>query len=709
MALTLDDLKKYHDKAFNTNQLTRERGSDDLVFYWVTQWDDQYLSGSNLGYRGEFNIIRKAGRQIMSDLRLNPVQPDFHPKDDTREDDAEIMDGFYRAVDRKLETQEAYDKAMQDQVVCGFGAWELITKWKTNAVGDDRQVIERRYIPEANNTVFYDPNSRSLDKREAKYVSCLKSYSEDSYKDMYEDLTGDEMESVTWDSFKQPGQSYAFPWCEKGKLIYVTTFYYKEKIKDKVVTFENPMGFPLVVREGQIDDKMDDLLDQGYTIVSEKEIERYQVTKYIASGSEILNGEVDSETGERAGEIIPGEYLPVIPVYGEHVSQLEGQEHWEGVTRLAKDPQRLRNFQMSYLADIVSRSPRPKPMFFAGQIAGLESMYQESGADNNYPYYLLNETDKNGNPYPLGAVGEMPEQRVPNSLLQSMPLIREAVEDVANPGIPQDIADPDLSGKAVNALQQRIDNQNYVYQQNSKYAKRADAEVFASMASEIMDVAQKITIETSDGTTKQIDLMHTVVDRDSGEVVAINDITNMEFDVYADVGPTYQNQKEQTVDRLEKMLAGMVQGSPMYEFTLLKLIELLPGVAMDDLRDYARNQLILKGLKDPETEEEIAMVQQAQQNQQPDAMMVAAMAEQEKAQADIAEVQRKQQKDFIDAQQGSAELMLKEKELNIKEAEAIIKAQQTGANIEKTIAETRNINIDAQTKRLGSIQRISLS
>ena len=57
--LDLDELKKLHDKAFNANQISREQGSDDLVFYWITQWDEQLLNGSELAYRGEFNIIRK--------------------------------------------------------------------------------------------------------------------------------------------------------------------------------------------------------------------------------------------------------------------------------------------------------------------------------------------------------------------------------------------------------------------------------------------------------------------------------------------------------------------------------------------------------------------------------------------------------------------------------------------------------------------------
>lgn len=702
MPLTLSELHKLHDKAYSANQSTREKGADDLVFYWVTQWDDSFLSGSDLAYKGEFNILRKAGRQIMSMMRLNPVQPDFMPKDDSRVDDAEIMDGFYRATDRRLESQEAYDASMQDQVVCGFGAWELVTKWKTNAVGDDRQVIERRYIPEANNTVFFDPNSRSLDKREAKYVSCLKAYSEDGYKELYEELTGEECDSVVWDSFAAAETSFA--WMESNSITYVTTFYHKEKVKDKVLTLEDPMGQPLHMRESQLTDYMDDLLDKGYEIVNEKEITRTQVTKYIASGSEILNGEIDEETGERKGEVIAGSYIPVIPIYGEHVSQVEGVELWEGVTRLAKDPQRLRNFQMSYLADVVSRSPRPKPIFAAEQLAGYEHMY---GGDNAYPYYLQRIVDASGNPLPIGPIGEMPEQRVPSSLHNLMDLSRQAVEDVANAGVPQDIADPDLSGKAVGMLQQRIDNQSYIFQQNAKYAKRLDAEVFASMASEIMDVPQKVTIETPDGQTKQVELMNVIVDKETGNVKTLNDLTNLEFDVYADIGPTYENQKEQTIERLTTMLAGMMQGTPLYNFTMLKLVELLPGVEMDDLREYARNELILQGLKDPETEEEMIMLQQAQQaQQQPNPEDMLAQGALLEGQAAVMKEQREQQKDFVDAQFKSADMLLKEKKLNIDQANAQVKAAQVGVDIRKTLSETRSINIDNQSKRL---ERITLN
>ncbi len=64
--LDLDKLKDLHDKAYDKGQLTRDKASDDLMFYWVTQWDDTTLNASQLQYRGEFNISRKAGRHILA-------------------------------------------------------------------------------------------------------------------------------------------------------------------------------------------------------------------------------------------------------------------------------------------------------------------------------------------------------------------------------------------------------------------------------------------------------------------------------------------------------------------------------------------------------------------------------------------------------------------------------------------------------------------
>lgn len=684
--LDLNELKKLHDKAYNANQTTREQAADDLVFYWVTQWDDGLLNDSQLRYRGEFNILRKAGRQIISDLKLNPVQPDFKPKNQSRDDDAELIDGLYRADDRRLDSQEAYDYAIQDQIVCGFGAWELHTEYATNQMGDDDQVIRRRFIPEANNTVFYDPNSQKIDKADADYCSILYRYSKDGYEKLATELTGEDYTGKAPQSFSNPEESYAFPWIIEGEKYYVTTFYHREKVKDEIYFFVDQMGIEVAFRESQVEDELEELLDDGYELVSTKKIERWEVTKYIASGDQIFTTEV-----------VPGENIPVIPCYGERAI-VEGEEYWEGITRLAKDPQRLRNFQMSYLADIVSRSPRVKPIFMSEQIQGFEAMYEETGADNNYPYYLQNRLDANGNPLPAGPVGIMPEQPIPSALMASMELSRQAVEDVANPGIPQDIADPDLSGKAIIALQNRLDNQSYNYQHNFKIAKRRDAEVYAGMATQIHDTPKVITIETPDGNTQKIELMRAVQDKETGELIYLNDLTNMEFDVYAEIGQSYQTQKQQTREELAEMAAQLDPSDPMRRIVMLKQTELMDGIATDDLRDYARKELLLLGLKEPETEEEMAFIQQAQGNQEPDAMTIAAMAEDKKADALLMRSQASIMKEQRETIKGRSDMANDRAGTEIDMFEAQTDRMNTQINAQEAQAKIDYSRIDALDK-----------
>ena len=151
----------------------------------------------------------------------------------------------------------------------------------------------------------------------------------------------------------------------------------------------------------------------------------------------------------------------------------------------------------------------------------------------------------------------MPEQPMPTALAQSIDLSRQAIEDVANPGLPQDIADPDLSGKAVMALQNRLDQQSMVYQQNLKHAKRRDAEIYASMAADVYDAPRHVTLTLPDGTRKKAEVMEMIVDKETGEPNILNDVTNMEWDVYADIGPSYASQKEQVMERLGGMAAAV--------------------------------------------------------------------------------------------------------------------------------------------------------
>lgn len=647
MSLSHKDLLTLHDKAYNNGYDTRLKAADDMLFAWISQWDDTYLAESDLGYRGEFNILRKAMRQITTDLIANPIQVDFEPIDDTDDSAADIIDGMYRADMRNNSSQEAKKNANQEVITCGVAAWELRNEYKSNRNGDDKQVIRRYPLYEANNNVMWDANAKALDKSDAKYVSCLVSYSEDGYKDLVKELTGEDTDGYD-SSFAYPEMSYVFPWISETKKIFITRFFYREKKKIKFQVFANEFGQEKEIQESEFKDHEDELVDGGFNLISEKTVSRYVVTKYIASGNKILE-----ET------IVPGEHIPIIPQYGER-QFVEGEEHYEGIVRLAKDPQRLRNFQLSYLADIVSRSPREKPIFTQDQIGGFEDMYEENGADNNYPYLLQNSKDVNGEPLPVGPTGYIKAPEVPPALMLSMGEVRAAVDDVAGAGLPADITDIDLSGKALNAITKRLDMQSYTYQDNHKFAMRRDGEVYASMARDVYDTEQTIVIVKIDGSksTEEINKPEIKFGEDFGVEHQIkNDVSNMVFEVYADIGPAFESVKAQNKEELKELLSSGQLDPETHTILLNEYLSMTDGVAFKDLRDWSRKKLIMMGVKKPETPEEEQMLEEMQNQPEKEDPMVmlermkeqtAQMTQQNKAtehQIKIAQLQDKSEND----------------------------------------------------------------
>jgi hypothetical protein len=686
--MDLNQLKKLHDKAYESGQDAREKAANDMIFYFITQWDDINIQASSqLKYRGQFNLLKKAVRQIMSDLMSNKVQIDFSPINNTSEDAAEILDGMYRKDSNHNLSLEAYENAKLEAIVCGVGAWQLYTEYVSDNVGNVDQHIKRKPIFEANNTIFWDPNSKCLDKSDARFVSVLKAYSKEGYKNLVKDLTGRNTKKVNPESFKTPEQAYNFQWLlGEGEKIYVVEFYHRKKIKDIIYTLSDPFGQNIYFNKSDIKKHMDDLLDKGFSIVNEKKIERWQVKRYVASGEEILKR-----------TIIPGQHIPIVPCYGEH-AVIEGEEYYEGTVRPTKDPQRLQNFQMSYLTDIVARSPVQQPIFTREQIAGFEHMYKQNGVENWYPFLLVNDTDKQGNAFQNAPIGVMPEQKVPGALMTSIELTRKAVEDVANPGLPQSTADPDISGKAVLALQARLDMQSLTYQEHYKYAKRRDAEIYASMAAVIYDTNRQIVIETPEGVKRRVELMKSNIGN-TGELGFINDLRNAEFEVYSKLGPDYTSQKEQVLDRIERIIPIIPPEDPMREILILNQINLTDGMEFSKgIKEYVNKRLVLLGAKKPETPEEQKALEAATQAPKEDANMVLAKAEELKGKADVMGEQREGIEMQLDDENTKIKHQIDAYKAETDRMQVMVEAKKTGVEVEKTGVETVGAVLDNRKK-----------
>ena len=278
-------------------------------------------------------------------------------------------------------------------------------------------------------------------------------------------------------------------------------------------------------------------------------------------------------------------------------------------------------------------------------------MYEESGADNDYPYMLQNAFTADGKELPLGPVGSIKAPDVPPALMMSSAESRAAVDDVAGAGLPADITDVDLSGKALAGLNKRLDMQSYTYQDNSKYAMRREGEIYASMARDVYDTNQTIILVKEDGTKTNEKINHEVMNFDTMQQEVKNDMSAMIFDVYASIGPTFESVKEQNREELKELLNGGTLEPEEHTIILSEYLGMIDGSGFKDIRAYARKKLIMMGVKPPETEEEIAEYKQAQEaaQQQEDPSMVLAQAELLKGQADLMEQENRKAEMSISA------------------------------------------------------------
>jgi hypothetical protein len=186
----------------------------------------------------------------------------------------------------------------------------------------------------------------------------------------------------------------------------------------------------------------------------------------------------------------------------------------------------------------------------------------------------------------------------------------------------------------------------------------------------------------------------------------LNDLTNSQFSVYSDIGKAYDTVKQQNKEEIIQIIGLLDPMDPMRKAYILQYNTLMDGVAFKDARNYANDQLVMMGFKEPETPEQEQMLMQAQQQaeqqaQQPDSSMVMAQAEMLKGQADLLEQQNRQAEMSISAGKIQAEAVSRSEKLQSETQLNIAKIQQNQQTID-------NDKQDKQTKNAISIAEMEL-
>ncbi|MBL7390683.1 portal protein [Escherichia coli] len=620
------------DADWMASDEARTEATNDLYFSRVSQWDDWLSDYTTLQYRGQFDVVRPVVRKLVAEMRRNPIDVLFRPKDGADPNSADVLMGMYRTDMRHNTAKISVNIAVREQIEAGVGAWRLITEYEDQDPTSNNQVIRRVPIHEACTHVVWDSNSKQMDKSDAMHCTVINAMSRDGGKAFAEKNGFDEDEIP---SFQNPDMNWLFPWLTSD-VVYVGEYYEVEEKKETVFIYQDPLtGEPVSYFQRDIKDVIDELADKGMVKVAEKKVKRRRVYKSIITCTTILKDR----------EPIAGEHIPIVPVYGEW-SFAGDKEVYEGVVRLTKDGQRLRNMIMSFNADIVARTPKKKPIFWPEQIEGYEYMY---GGNDDYPYYLLNRTDENNGDLPVQPISYMENPEVPQANAYMLEAATNSVSQVATMGVDAEAANGQVAFDTVNQLNMRADLETYVFQDNLATAMRRDGEIYQSMVNDIYDVPRQVMMTLEDGTEKQVHLLTQAVDYQTGTVVTLNDIRGR-YECYTDTGPSFQSMKEQNRAEIQELLAKVPPGAPEWQMLLLQYFTLLDGKGVEMMREYANKQLVMMGLKKPETPEEIQMVEQAQQQpKEPSPEQTQAQGVLLQGQAELLKAQNQQMQIQVDA------------------------------------------------------------
>tara|TARA_R110000737_G_scaffold3217_2_gene11126 strand:- start:9735 stop:11783 length:2049 start_codon:yes stop_codon:yes gene_type:complete len=604
LSLIHSDALKLFGDIIGVQKDEREQCLLDRRFYSIAgaQWEGKLGDQFKNKPKFEVNKIHLSVIRIINEYRNNRITVDFMSKDGSANDDlANTADGLYRADEQRSSANEAYDNAFEEAVGGGIGAWRLRAEYEDE--DDDENEYQRISIEpiyDADSTVFFDLNAKRQDKRDAKHCFVLTPMTVSEYKDTWDDDPS---------SWPNEINKQEFDWAS-GNDVYIAEYYCVEMKRESIYFYRTVTGEEERYTSADFtnDEDLADNLDQvGTKLDREKRVKRKRVHKYILSGGGIL---------EDAG-YIAGKNIPIIITYGKRWV-VDNIERCMGHVRLAKDPQRLKNMQLSKLGEISALSPVEKPILTPSQVAGHSVMWTEDNV-KNFPFLLLNPiTGLDGNPLPAGPMGYTKPPSIPPAMAALLQITESDMQDIlGNQGQGEEIRSG-VSGEAISLIQGQLDMQTFIYMSNFAKAMKRSGEVWLGMAKEIMvESGRKMKVVDNREASSSVILGQEAVDEETNETILLNDLTKAGFDVAVSVGPSSRSRKQATV----RMVTSMMQVATDPEtLTVLGSMAIMnmEGEGIDDVKEYFRKRLINMGVIEP-TEEEAQELAEVKANTPPDA------------------------------------------------------------------------------------------
>lgn len=458
----------------------REKELADLRFEAGEHWDTKVKKAREDAGKPVLTIDLLGGpiKQVTNQQRTSRPGIKISPVGKGADDEkAEWWQGVVRRVERLSQANRVYTWAGQHQVKMGRGFWVV----RNVEVGDDGEQDIRLEEVENQHTVLCDPATKKLNGEDKRWAI------------RFEDLTHEEYierfgESKLADALREHGflsvTGTSVPGWLSAKYARIAEYYYvEETARTRLI-----LGDGHAVYE-----------DEAETPPAERDVKRrVKKTKKTVHWC-LVNGmgeKLDSAT-------IPGEFVPVVMIYGER-RMIDGERDFRGMVRMNQDPSRMEDWAESSLMEGISNAKTSPWLAEEGQIEPYENDWKFS---NIKPPVVLKykAVSIDGHPIP-------PPTRIPSGVdVSALTLAAQRMQNHVRIGTGTELFQEEtgslqsrISGKAYDKRRQSQELTNSDYMENLGDGIVLTAKIIMSMAREIYDTPRLLRIIGADEKESEI-------------------------------------------------------------------------------------------------------------------------------------------------------------------------------------------------------------
>lgn len=483
------------------------------------------------------NKVRQHCLQIINDAKQNKPGVNVRPVGGgATYDAAQVFAGVVRHIEYVSGAEQIYDTATTYQVWTGIGYWRVVTDY-TNDDSFDQEIYLRRVKDPL--SVYLDPDINEVDGSDARFAFVVENVPKDVFSAENPKLK---------DKVSTAPLGADDGWIDENHVRVAEYYRVVERQDLLIYVVDEASGR----EQSVLASKMPPQVIQG--LLEDGSAKKRPVTRRVVEWYKIAADEI-IERGEWLGR-----YIPIVRVIGEEAI-IDGKLERKGHVRAMKDAQRMYNYWSSSAVEHVALQGKQPYLAPVQAIEGYETNWQNANTAN-YAYLPYNALDDQGRTIPRPERQQPPQMA--SAYMQGLQTAQTEMMMVSGQYQAQMGQNENAkSGKAIAERQRQGDNATYHFIDGLAIAIKFTGKILIDLIPKVYDTPRVIRILAQDGTQTEVALDPSAqkafqpanANDTEAKVGAIFNPNVGNYDVYAEVGPSYSTKRQEAFNAFEQIVA----------------------------------------------------------------------------------------------------------------------------------------------------------